>query len=161
MRCFRVKTNSFFTCLKENKKEKQCFSKKNGKHCIFCKVLILIVFSSTFAKSFDCPTIVGPRSNFAKNNFVSLPLPICRLCLQIETAFMRCFFSFKTILSQWRGSVRAMQMNSKSLPCVRGGGFCVAKDGGVVVIHFVFVVIKCMLLRVTVKIKRYMQKRKQ
>ncbi len=44
--------------------------------------------------------------------------------------------------------MKALPMNSKRLPCVRGGGFCAAKDGGVVVIYLVFVVIKWMLLQV-------------
>ena len=70
----RVKTNSFFTPLKENNSRKRqasfyreaCFAfyKEFGFYCIF----------KGFEEKLDYLTIVSLRSLFSKNNFVFLPL---------------------------------------------------------------------------------------
>ena len=56
-------------------------------------------------KNFDCPTIVGRCSFFIQNNFVSLPLSNCRLCLQFDTALEAVLLC--------RGSVMGMNLGEE------------------------------------------------
>ena len=56
--------------------KKNSASRKIGKQSyFFIRYLNFIVFSRALKKNFDCPTLVGRRSFFFKNNFVSLGLP--------------------------------------------------------------------------------------
>ena len=61
--------------LESNIIKKNSASRKIGKQSyFFIRYLNFIVFSRALKKNFDCPTLVGRRSFFFKNNFVSLGL---------------------------------------------------------------------------------------
>ncbi len=71
--------------------KKQSFSKREALFT-YIRNLNFIIFSSTFTKNFDCRRFLRRRSFFVKNNFVSLPLPNCRLCLQFESRALHDLF---------------------------------------------------------------------